>query len=100
MCQTDLLAYGCIAGLKAMGAYVPQNISVVGIDNIPFNNITTPTLTTVDTYSRMLAQRAAQLIINMPEDNEDILRNPLSMKPELVVRESVSPAWRSAHWVS
>ena len=100
VCQTDLLAYGCIAGLKAMGAYVPQNISVVGIDNIPFNNITTPALTTVDTHSRMLAQRAAQLIINIPDGNGDILRNPLSMKPELVVRESVSPAWRSAHWVS
>ena len=89
VCQTDMLAYGCMAGLKAAGAYVPNNISVVGIDNIPFNNITTPSLTTVDTYSRMLAQRAAQLIINMPEDNEEILRTPLSMKPELVNRESV-----------
>ena len=100
VCQTDLVAYGCIAGLKALGAYVPNNLSVVGIDNIPFNNITTPALTTVDTHSRMLAQRAAQLIINIPDGNGDILRNPLSMKPELVVRESVSPAWRSAHWVS
>ena len=46
-------------------------------------------MTTVDTAAGMLAQRAAQLVIDMPEDNEDILRNPLSMKPELVIRESV-----------
>ena len=84
-----MLAYGAMAGLKAAGAHVPGSISVVGIDNIPVTNMNPPGLTTVDTAAGMLAQRAAQLVIDMPEDNEDILRNPLSMKPELVIRDSV-----------
>ncbi|NLE20505.1 MAG: LacI family transcriptional regulator, partial [Clostridiales bacterium] len=63
--------------------------SVVGIDNIPLNNITFPRLTTVDTSAGMLAQRAAQLVIHMDEEDREILNNPLSMKPELIVRESV-----------
>ena len=89
ICQNDMLAYGAMAGLKAAGAHVPGSISVVGIDNIPVTNMNPPGLTTVDTAAGMLAQRASQLVIDMPEDNEDILRNPLSMKPELVIRDSV-----------
>jgi len=88
VCQNDMLAYGLISGLKAAGAHVPNNISVVGIDNIHFNNITFPRLTTVDTHADMLAQRAAQLLIRMG-DHFDTNRAPLAMKPDLVVRESV-----------
>lgn len=89
VCQNDMIAYGVIAGLKAAGAHVPNNISVVGIDNIPLNGITTPALTTVDTNAGMLGQRAAQLVIHMLKDDEDVLRNPLTLKPELVIRDSV-----------
>jgi len=84
-----MMAFGVMSGLKAAGAHVPNNISVVGIDNVPLNNITFPRLTTVDTSAAMLAQRAAQLVIHMDEEDREILRNPLSMKPELVIRESV-----------
>lgn len=90
VCLNDMIAYGVIAGIKAVGAHVPNNISVIGIDNIPFNNFTTPSLTTVDVAAGMLAQRAAQLIIHMHQNQEDLTRNPLIMKPELVIRESVS----------
>ena len=89
VCQNDMMAFGVMSGLKAAGAHVPNNISVVGIDNVPLNNITFPRLTTVDTSAAMLAQRAAQLVIHMDEEDREILRNPLSMKPELVIRESV-----------
>ena len=89
VCQNDMVAFGVIAGMKAAGVHVPNNISIVGIDNIPFNNITTPGLTTVETAAGMLAQRAAQMIVNVLESDEGLLRNPLSMKPELVLRGSV-----------
>ena len=89
VCQNDMIAYGIIAGIKAAGAHVPNNISVVGIDNIPFNNITTPGLTTVDVSAGMLAQRAAQFIVHLRRRDEDVMRIPLSMKPELVIRGTV-----------
>ncbi|HHT16039.1 MAG: LacI family DNA-binding transcriptional regulator [Christensenellales bacterium] len=88
VCQNDMLAYGLISGLKAAGAHVPNNISVVGIDNIHFDNISFPRLTTVDTLAGMLAQRATQFMIRM-DDYVDTNLVPLSMKPELIVRESV-----------
>lgn len=88
VCQNDMLAYGVISGLKDAGAHVPNNISVVGIDNIRFDNISSPRLTTVDTNAGMLAQRAAQQIIRM-DDLINAPLTPLSMKPELILRESV-----------
>ena len=88
VCQNDMLAYGVISGLSAAGAHVPNNISVVGIDNIHFGDISFPRLTTVDTYADMLAQRATQLVIRM-DDHIDARLTPLSMKPELIARESV-----------
>ncbi len=88
VCQNDMLAYGLISGLKAAGAHVPDNVSVVGIDNIYFDNISFPRLTTVDTFASMLAQRAALQIIRM-DAHTSRLKTPLSMKPELIVRESV-----------
>jgi DNA-binding LacI/PurR family transcriptional regulator len=88
VCQNDMLAYGVIAGIQAAGAHVPNSISVIGIDNIHFNNISFPSLTTVDTFSNMLAQRATQLMIRM-DDHFDARPIPLSMKPELITRDSV-----------
>ena len=92
VCQNDLIAYGVIAGVKAAGAQVPGSLSVVGIDNIPFNNITTPSLTTVDVSAEMLAQHAAQLIIQMKKQEKEERRTPLTMPPELIIRNSVRDA--------
>lgn len=90
VCQNDLIAYGVMAGMKAAGAYVPGNISVIGIDNIPFHGISTPSLTTVDVAVGPLAQRAARLIVHMQrQEGDDPMRSPASIKPELIVRESV-----------
>lgn len=89
VCQNDLIALGVIAGLKDAGATVPGSLSVVGIDNVPFHTFTMPGLTTVDTTSGMLAQRAAQLVIHMLNENAENSYTPLSLKPELVIRESV-----------
>ena len=88
VCQNDMLAYGMISGLRAAGAHVPNNISVVGIDNIHFNEISYPQLTTVDTLASMLAQRATQLVIRM-DNHFNTNTPPLTMKPELITRESV-----------
>ena len=88
VCQNDMLAFGVMSGLVAAGAHVPNNISVVGIDNIPYFNMCHPRLTTVDTFASMLAQRAAQLIVRL-DDDRDNHHTPLSMKPELVIRDSV-----------
>jgi DNA-binding LacI/PurR family transcriptional regulator len=89
VCQNDMIALGLITGLKAAGAQVPQNISVIGIDDISSNQLLTPRLTTVSTHLKALAQRAAQQLIQTSGDNEKIANTALTMKPELKTGESV-----------
>ncbi len=47
LASNDLMAIGCIAGLKESGLAVPGDLSVMGIDDIPFARFIDPPLTTV-----------------------------------------------------
>lgn len=47
LASNDLMAVGCIAGLREHGVRVPEDISVMGIDDIPFARFIDPPLTTV-----------------------------------------------------
>lgn len=89
VCLNDMIALGLIAGLKAAGAQVPQNISVIGIDDLSADQLQTPRLTTVNTHLKALAQRAAQQVIQLSDAGGNIVNYPLSMKPELEFGESV-----------
>ena len=89
VCLNDMIALGLIAGLKAAGAQVPQNISVIGIDDISADQLQTPRLTTVNTHLSALAQRAAQRVIQISDDSDNVINYPLTMKPELEIGESV-----------
>jgi LacI family transcriptional regulator len=89
VCLNDMIALGLISGLKAAGAQVPQNISVIGIDDVTADQLMSPRLTTVNTHLKALAQRAAQRIIQISDDSGSIVHSPLTMKPELEIGESV-----------
>ncbi|MFC4699149.1 LacI family DNA-binding transcriptional regulator [Glaciecola siphonariae] len=84
-CASDLIAMGCIRALRSQGMNVPEDIAVVGYDNIQISQFATPPLTTVlqDTLlaGELLVSNLLKLIRN--ETVEDML-----MKPQLVVRES------------
>ncbi len=88
----DLLACGVISGLKLNGLRVPEDISVIGFDDIPYAAMMSPRLTTIHLSSHLLGMRAAQLMLNALEANEDSDRVILSVRPELVVRDSVCMA--------
>jgi DNA-binding LacI/PurR family transcriptional regulator len=84
-CASDMIALGCIRAVRSQGLRVPEDIAVVGYDNIQISQFATPPLTTVlqDTLlaGELLVTNLLRLIRN--ETVEDML-----MKPELVIRES------------
>lgn len=86
----DLIACGVIAGLKQQKISVPNDISVIGFDDIPNSVMITPQLTTIRLSGHLIGQRATQLIIDSFESHESINSVTLSVKPELIIRESVS----------
>lgn len=86
----DLIACGIIAGLTQSGIRVPEDISVIGFDDIPNAVMVTPQLTTVRLSGHLIGQRATQMMIDAFESNESGNRVTLSITPTLVVRNSVA----------
>lgn len=85
----DLIACGIIAGLKQQNVRVPEDISVIGFDDIPNAVMISPQLTTIRLSGHLIGQRATQLIINSFEAQENLNSVTLSIMPELIIRESV-----------
>lgn len=85
----DLTACGIIMGLKQQNVRVPDDISVIGFDDIPNSVMISPQLTTIRLSGQLIGQRATQLIIDSYESHESINNVTLTVTPELVVRESV-----------
>jgi LacI family transcriptional regulator len=92
--QSDLLALGAIAELRARGLRVPEDCSVVGYDDIPVATFVDPPLTTIRQPMREVGAKAVDVLL----DKIAATRSRVSSRPtrtllraELVVRQSVAP---------
>ena len=91
VCANDLTAIGAISELEANGLNVPQDISIVGFDDIAFAALTKPTLTTVHLPLNELGRRAVELLINSLEDL-DKQGSEIRIPTNLIIRNSTAPA--------
>lgn len=82
---SDTLAIGALKEINTNGLRVPEDIAVVGFDNISFSNMTNPTLTTVSQPMYKMGCTAAKMLIDNIQGNkvESIL-----LDHELIIRES------------
>jgi LacI family transcriptional regulator len=91
-CFNDIAAIGAIRALKDAGICVPQDVSVVGFDDIQSAAYSTPSLTTVRQPLAEMGQRGAQVLLERISHREAPYPSEIVMEPELVVRESTCPA--------
>ncbi len=63
LAYNDLMAIGLIEGLDALGIRVPEEISVVGIDDIALSRLTRPKLTTVATPTAAAGRTAVDMLL-------------------------------------
>ncbi|GAB2672143.1 LacI family DNA-binding transcriptional regulator [Paenibacillus thermoaerophilus] len=84
----DLVAFGVIAGLSENGVKVPEDISVIGFDDISLSKMFVPRLTTVRQDIVTRGSAAAQCLIDSIEGKEDV-ETELTLPIELVVRDTV-----------
>lgn len=61
-CICDMMAAGCMKYFKEAGLKIPEDIAVIGLDNIESANFLTPPLTTVDSCIKETAQEAVKLL--------------------------------------
>jgi len=87
----DISAIGAIRALQEHGLRVPQEVSVMGFDDIPGAAFNTPTLTTVRQPLARMGQVAAQTLLERIAGRDDYPPE-IAIEPELVVRESTGKA--------
>lgn len=89
LCGSDDIARGVIDSLHEMGLRIPEDVSVIGFDDMPFAKDLHPALTTIRQDRLALGRAAAYSIKAMLDDCA--LSRPL-LRPELVVRSSTGIA--------
>jgi LacI family transcriptional regulator len=89
----DLLALGCYDALEARNLRCPEDVSVVGYNDMPFVDRFRPPLTTVRVPHYELGATAAELMLEQLQERETPPRQ-LLLAPELVARGSTAPVRR------
>ena len=87
----DVMAIGAIHALQTNGARVPDNVSVLGYDNIFIDPYVSPGITTVSTPLDELARIAVAAVIHNPSQ-PDVPLGRRSILPRLIERESCGRA--------
>ncbi|MPZ87656.1 MAG: substrate-binding domain-containing protein [Nitriliruptorales bacterium] len=89
----DLIALGCYDVLTERGLRVPEDVSVIGYNDIPFSDKFNPPLTTIRIPHYAMGVRGAELLLEAIDDPD---ATPVSMRlsPSLVIRASTAPPRR------
>jgi LacI family transcriptional regulator len=87
----DLLALGCYDALEGRGLRCPEDVSVVGYNDMPFADRFHPSLSTVRVPHYELGATAAQLMLEQLQERRTAPRQ-LLLSPELVIRGSTGRA--------
>ena len=92
VCFNDLMAIGLMQGLAERGIKVPEQISIIGFDNIFASALVTPGLTTVAAPLTMLGDSAVRYVVASLAGHKSAETAPVSVPVRLIVRHSTGPA--------
>lgn len=87
----DLLAIGALLAAREAGCAVPDNLSIVGIDDIHASNTTTPPLTTVAKPKYDIGVQAATLLLERMLGRSDDVPRQTALAGQLQVRATTGP---------
>jgi DNA-binding LacI/PurR family transcriptional regulator len=85
----DLMAIGAVRAVDEAGLRVPQNISIVGVDDIEVAAFQTPPLTTICQPFTQLATLGVQLLLDILAGKE-LVQPQVVIEPTLIVRKSTA----------
>lgn len=84
---SDNMAFGVMDAIKDQGLSIPDDIAVVGFDNIRLSNLVEPKLTTVDTPLHKMGIYGARLLFDIIEEEKDEMRD-IILQTKLKIRKS------------
>lgn len=91
MCMSDAAAAGVLAGARRLGVRVPEELSIVGFDDLPLTRFTDPPLTTVHQPVRRKGEAAARMLLEaLRRPSGDDQDHTLVLETRLMVRRSTA----------
>ena len=89
----DMIALGAMKALQERGIAVPQDISLIGFDDIAFGAVSSPSLTTVHLDNRAMGETAVKRLLELIRDPDQA---PVSIElyTSLIERDSVAAAYK------
>ena len=97
--MSDAMAIGVLRAARELGLRVPEDLSVVGFDDIDLSQHTNPPLTTVHQPIRQKGESAVRLLLSVVE-RRDLRPEQIRLETRLIVRGSTGPAPRRRQEVS
>ncbi|MBE5734334.1 MAG: LacI family transcriptional regulator [Clostridiales bacterium] len=89
ICAYDNIALGAIDAIKKHGKSVPEDFSIIGIDDIPISSHSNVSLTSIKSNNAVLCDIAVDLVLKKIESKFFSLREKINLKTELVIRDTV-----------
>jgi LacI family transcriptional regulator/LacI family repressor for deo operon, udp, cdd, tsx, nupC, and nupG len=89
-CFNDMQAFGVLRAAREHGLRVPDDLSVVGLDDLYLSSFTDPPLTTVQQPKRLMGRMATEILLDMLANGKP--RSHVTLQGELVVRGSTGRA--------
>lgn len=86
--DNDMVALGAMKALQESGYQIPEDISIIGFDDLPFCEITSPRLTSIRVPKQEMGQLAVKRIVEMIKENSNV-NTKIQVCTDFVERDSV-----------
>jgi LacI family transcriptional regulator len=84
----DMVAIGLIQGLLERGVRVPEDVTVVGVDDISWSTIARPKVSSVSNLTGEMGRIAAELLLQRIKEGSTTPLRKVQLEPRLIVRDS------------
>jgi LacI family transcriptional regulator len=88
-CMNDIIAYGCMRALREQGFRIPEDVSVIGFDNLPASSLSDPPLTSIKVSNHQIGLRGLEKLEERLRGSSAYRREKMLIAGELVIRDSV-----------
>jgi DNA-binding LacI/PurR family transcriptional regulator len=85
----DIIAYGCIKALREKGIRVPEDVSIVGFDDLPMSVLMDPPLTTIRVRNEEVGREAMRMLVRKIREGTALPEEKIVLGGELMIRKSV-----------
>ncbi len=87
--DNDVIAVGAMRAIKEAGLRIPEDISIIGFDNLMIGEVSSPRLTTIHVHKQEMGQLAVRRLIESIKNNSPGVKTKTQICTSLIERESV-----------